>query len=165
MSTARFVAFAAAVLLSLALLLAVLISLLDRLGGAAGFVSSFYWSLVLLAILTPWRQILGGSAAGALYGLDDLLAALHHLKASWGATPATRLQWALYYGRFVGAPVVALLVWLACQLKFARGYRSIVAYATRPSRAPIGVATGQGESAPETATEPSEPAPVPGEGE
>ncbi len=122
--TAKFLAVVIAALLTCTLLLAVLMSLVGRLGGAAGFVSAFFWSLILLAMVTPWQQVLNGTwACGALYNLSDLLTQIKLVKPSWDPpTPPTTLDLTLFYARFLAYPAIALLVWLVVQTKFARGY-------------------------------------------
>ena len=114
--TAEFAGLVAAMLLALTILFAVALSLLGRLGGTGGLVSAFFWSLVLLAIMIPWQQALPESpvACGALYEMDELLAARAEAAEAWDAR-------GLYFVRFLAYPVLAMLVWLVVQLRFARG--------------------------------------------
>ena len=66
----------------LTLLVGLKISLAGRLEGAAGLTKGFFWSLLFLAILLPWQNILVHKVAGeqmpmlrtvpgVLYGLDE----------------------------------------------------------------------------------------------
>jgi hypothetical protein len=122
----KFLAFASGMLLSLTLLLAVKLSLLGRLGGVAGLISAFFWSLVLLAIITPWQQVMQGAVAcGALYNFDELVRAVGKVRCPWGAKNVSFVTQVLFYARFIAYPVVAVLVWLMVQAKFARGYRGM----------------------------------------
>lgn len=123
----KFGAAVSAILLVLTLGLALNVSLLSRLGGAAGFVSSFFWSLILLAAVTPWQQVLGGNyATGALYNYEDLLLAVRSMRPDWGGDPGiSLLEQILFWARFVGYPVVTVLVWLMVQFRFGRGYRQM----------------------------------------
>ncbi len=122
----KFMALASAMLLSLTLLLAVKLSLVGRLGGIAGLISAFFWSLILLAIVTPWQQVIHGSfASGALYNLDELLLSTAKVRSAWGAKDVSALTWIVFYARFLAFPVVAVLVWLDVASKFSRGYRNM----------------------------------------
>ncbi len=67
----------------LTLLVGLKISLAGRLEGAAGLTKGFFWSLLFLAILLPWQNILVHKVAGeqmpmlrtvpgVLYGFDEL---------------------------------------------------------------------------------------------
>jgi len=117
----KFVALAAGMLLALTVLLAVKISLVGRTGGVAGFLSAFFWSLLLWVFLIPWQQVLPGSSmlAGVTYNLGDLLSATADATAE-GARWSTIV---LYFLRFLAYPAGVFILWLAVQRKFARGYR------------------------------------------
>jgi hypothetical protein len=116
----KFIALASGLLLVLTLMFAVKLSLLERMGGVAGLMSAFFWSLVLFVLVVPWQDVLVDSfASGALYSLGDLVASRNQMDHQWGGT-------ILHYARFVAYPVVTVLVWVVVQLKFARGYRQIV---------------------------------------
>lgn len=116
---AKFVAMVAAMLLVITLLFAVGLSLVGKLGGMAGLISAFFWSLILFAMVMPWQQVLTKSslACGALYNLGELQVARRQVAAAGSAGWQEPL---LYYARFVAYPVVALLVWLIVHVKFAR---------------------------------------------
>jgi len=115
----KFAAPAACLLMLFVLTLAIRLSLLERVGGVAGFISAFFWALMLLATLIPWQHAPWTSyARGALFNLGDLEV------ATWGLADgsAAALNQIVYFARFIGYPVLALLVWLVVQVKFARGY-------------------------------------------
>lgn len=124
-----------AMLLSLALIMAVKIVLVGRLGGAKGLTSAMFWSFLLLALVTPWQQVFAGSMLPDTFtNLSQLQAEVARVKASWGGTAGA--AWP-YYARFLGLPGVTLLVWLAVGIKFARGYRRMNAStALPPANAP-----------------------------
>ena len=123
----KFLAFAGGALTVIALMLTLQLSMVGRLRGIASFTSAFLWSLILLAIVTPWQQVLGGSfAAGALYNLGELTEMTATVKPSWGPSGVQLLDQIIYYARFVAYPVLALLVWLAVMLKFADGYKESI---------------------------------------
>jgi len=147
----KFLAFASCVLAVLTVMFAVKLSLLGRLGGIAGFMSAFLWSLILLAAVTPWQQILNSAlACGALYNLKELTTWARQVKASWGAANGDLLDWMLYYARFIAYPVITLLIWLLVMVKFARGYKD-------SSLAPVGTILEQRPSEPEKPREPAPP--------
>jgi len=114
----RFAALVLGLLLVLMVMFAVKLSLVERIGGVAGFMSAFNWSLILLMMLVPWRQILSSSiSCGALFNLSELTRA----DSALGDTPEL-LDQAFFYARFIAYPCVALLTCLLVQAKFARGY-------------------------------------------
>jgi hypothetical protein len=113
---AKFVAMVSAMLLVITLVFAVGLSLIGKLGGMAGLISAFFWSLILCAMVMPWQQVLIKSdlACGALYNLGELVTARARLAAAAWQRPL------LYYARFVAYPAAALLVWLVVHIKFVR---------------------------------------------
>ena len=118
----KFIALAAGVLLVLTMLTAVQLSLVGRTGGAAGFISGFFWSLLLLVFLVPWQQIIGSTyACGALYNLGDLIDWTGRI--TWGAKDVSLVKQIFYYDRFIGYPVFVLLLCIVVQVKFVRGWR------------------------------------------
>ena len=118
--TSGFMALVAGVLLMLTLLLAVKLSLLGRFGGVAGFISAFFWSLILMVLLTPWQYLLRGAAGqGALYGYTELT----RLRSAWAGADASWAHKMLYYVRFLAYPAVTILVCAVVQWKFAGGYK------------------------------------------
>ncbi len=120
----RFFAVVASLLAVLTFMFAVKLAIIGRLGGIAGYMSAFLWSLILLAIITPWQQVLGSSfASGVLFNLGELTSYVEKIKSSWGASTPGPLEVALYYARFIAYPVIALLVWLVVMVKFAAAYR------------------------------------------
>ncbi len=121
----KFVAMASGLLAIVTLTFAVMLSVVGRLGGIAAFMSAFFWSLILVAMITPWQQLLHGSfASGALYNLGYLKEQASLVKGSWGAKEVELLDWIFYYARFIAYPVIALLIWLAVMLKFASGHKA-----------------------------------------
>lgn len=117
----KFIGMIAGVLLALTMLTAVQMSLLGRTGGVAGFVSGFFWSLLLLIFLIPWQQIVGSTfACGALYNLGDLTD--WTAQVVWGAKNVPITKQIFYYDRFLGYPVFVILLCLVVQVKFARGW-------------------------------------------
>jgi hypothetical protein len=115
---ARFTAAVAGMLLVLTLLFAVQLSLVGRLGGAAGLISAFFWSLILFVMVIPWQQVLTAAAVapGALFDLEELLSA----RAALAEDPSWQQQ-GLYYARFLAYPALTLLVWLVVHAKFTAG--------------------------------------------
>ncbi|MGB2823228.1 MAG: hypothetical protein WBF17_19750, partial [Phycisphaerae bacterium] len=114
----KFIAMVTALLLTLTILFAVGLSLVGRLGGMAGLISAFFWSLILFVMVVPWQQVLVNRtlACGALFNLGELLAG----RSEWGGAAATGPDTTLYYGRFAVYPGAALLIWLIVHVKFVR---------------------------------------------
>ena len=115
----RFIALVLGLMLVLMVMFAVKLSLVERIGGAAGFMSAFNWSLILLMMLIPWRQLLGSSlSCGALFNFTEL--AKGH--TALGQAPEM-IDQIFFYARFLAYPCAALLTWMIIQTKFARGLR------------------------------------------
>ncbi|MDP6633350.1 MAG: hypothetical protein QGG42_00445 [Phycisphaerae bacterium] len=114
----RFAALALCLVLVIMMMFAVKLSLVERTGGMAGFISAFNWSLPLLLMLIPWKPILSSSlSCGALFNFGELTSA----DAALGQTPDQIAQ-AFFYARFLAYPCLALFTCLIVQAKFARGY-------------------------------------------
>jgi len=122
----KFGALVAAGLLSLTLLLTVNLSLLGRLGGPAGFLGAFFWSLVLLAVLIPWRSAVKADLmCSATFNLGHLMSMAKDVKTSWGAATPDWATVAFYYARFLVYPALAVLIALVVAARFSGGYRPI----------------------------------------
>ena len=130
----KFVAMGSAILLSLALLLAANVSLVGRLPGVAGYVSAFFWSLLLCLFLLPWQQALPESSilCGATYNFGEL-SSQTRLVTSGSAAWGKHLH---YYSRFVAYPVFVVLLWLMVQVKFGQGYRRMTLGVEGPAAPP-----------------------------
>lgn len=145
-----FVAPVAAGLAAASLLVGLLVTLVGRMDGAGGLSSALFWSLLLLAILTPWQYASSPAVGlGAMYSLSELAAEAGPTVKGWGDGAADSWDRILFHTRFAGYPVVALLVWLVVQIKFARGYKRMIA-STVIDAAPL-------EPAEDEATEPHPP--------
>ncbi len=118
----KFIAMAAGILLVLTMLMAAQLSLVGRTGGAAGFTSGFFWSLLLLVFLVPWQQIVNSTfACGALYNFSDLID--WTAQVAWNAKDVSLTKQIFYYDRFLGYPAFVILLCLVVQVKFACGWR------------------------------------------
>ena len=115
-----FVGAVSAMLLTLSILFGVLIALLGRRPGLATMISAFFWSLILLAAMIPWQQVMPGNfITGATFNLADL-----KWWESWGAK-ASIWEHLWLYGRFLGFLGAALVVAIIVQAKFAIASRAI----------------------------------------
>lgn len=115
-----FVGAVSAMLLTLSILFGVLIALLGRRPGLATMISAFFWSLILLAAMIPWQQVMPGNfVTGATFNLADL-----KWWESWVAK-ASVWEHLWLYGRFLGFLVAALVVAVVVQAKFAIASRAI----------------------------------------
>ena len=114
----RFAALVLCLLLVLMVMFAVKLSLVERIGGVAGFMSAFNWSLILLMMLVPWRPILSSSlSCGALFSFTELTSA----DSALGKTPS-QIDQVFFYARFIAYPCVAMFTCLLVQTKFAKGF-------------------------------------------
>ena len=103
------------------LLIGIQVALAGRLGGAVATVSAFFWSLLVLAFVCPWWQSVPGleKVPGVLYPLVELTETVHD---PLPVGLADRI-WEL--ARFLGYPALLLLILLAVQLRWGRGFRQI----------------------------------------
>jgi hypothetical protein len=88
------------------------------LGGVRGSLSAFFWTLVLLALLFPWaRWLQGVQVPGVFFTFGEL----DKLTTEF----ADRLHEVLFYVRYLGYPVLALLIVLVGDGRYSRGYRGV----------------------------------------
>lgn len=111
--------------LAVVLLLIIKIMLVGRLIGVAQVTSAFIWCIFLALLLFPWQSFLQNTdftgefkIPGILYTWSELINGAKF--ASTGFNPETVLHWA----RFVGWPVIALILLLVVQAKSSRGLRA-----------------------------------------
>ena len=120
MPLAEFVGQVSCGALVLCYLLAVNVALSGRLGGVRGTVSAFFWMVVLLALLFPWDRWLGDlrgqvQIPGVYFTFDevtDLADEFPNLTAA-----------VVHYVRFLGYPLLAFIIALVGDRRYAKGYR------------------------------------------
>lgn len=121
-------------LLILTLFFAAQYSLLEGSGGVAQFVGSFFWALVVMALLLPWKTIWAvskGYPMSALYTLAEL-------KASVPMADVPNLfDRVLGFLAVLAPPVAAFVLLCITELKFRRGFKWMLQ---------SGPAAGQGRS-------------------
>jgi len=117
----RFAGLSAAGLLLLTCLIGVNICLAGRMGGISHATSAFFWSIVLIALLLPWRHLV----PGAPIDLPDAFFDLEQLKAGLVQPPAGPLDCVRHYGRFIGCPALALLVSMVSGVRLGLAYRQV----------------------------------------
>src|SRR4051794_38384254 len=113
-----------AIVLSFVLLLIVNIMLVGRLIGAGRLTGAYVLCLVLMVMMFPWQAFLRNAemsnrefiVPGVLYTWDELRSGAQFDGSNWNIAA---LKWA----RFVGFPVVALLLLFTVQVKSNRGLR------------------------------------------
>lgn len=115
------------VLLGFILLLIVKIMLVGRLIGVARTTSAYIWCLLLIALLFPWQAFLSNMTftstefkiPGVLYTWEELTSSSVGARFTAAVTPEAILKWA----RYVGWPLVAVILLLIVQVKSNRGLR------------------------------------------
>lgn len=125
--------YATAIVQSLGLILGILlpvvlilmhhVMLVGRLLGLARVTAGLVWSIFLLLMLIPWQTMLAVEGLGrpdvvipgVMFGWRELLAGARFDEAG--------LQGALRWFRFVGAPVLAIVVLLIVRINSGRGVR------------------------------------------
>lgn len=125
-------------ILAVILLVIVLIMLLGRLLGVSHVVSAFIACVVLAALMFPWQTLLVNQmdvhdnfiVPGVLYTWPDLVARarLH--------PDALNLK-TLFWARFVGWPVAAVLIVVSIQWKSAAGLRAALMPAPQTIDTPL----------------------------
>jgi len=106
--------------LLLCYLLAVNVALSGRLGGVRGSVAAFFWMVVLLALLFPWERWLGGVRGDVqVPGVYATFADLTHLPGDFAGLSSQ----IIHYARYLGYPVLVLLIAVAGDRRYARAYR------------------------------------------
>ncbi len=119
----RFLIFSAGMLLVLTLLLGVKLSLVGQTGGIAGYMSAFFWSLLLLVLLVPWQQVLTSEITrGVAFNLAELTTQTRKSTAA-GAGAFAKI---FYYVRFIAYPLVVLALMLIVRRKFSCGYKRML---------------------------------------
>jgi len=113
-------------LLVLILMLSLKVVLLGRLRGVGYLTSAVLWSLVLLVLLIPWNKAFAGfPIPSVLFGARELIEGTAQI--TWGAARVGWEDHLLYWMRFVGYPVLAVVLWLTITVQYARSYRPMVA--------------------------------------
>ncbi len=142
----KFLAVVCGLLLMLTVMFGVKVSLVGQVGETRGFLGAFFWSLVLLAMLVPWQQILYTSlASGATFNLSQLREGAELARAKLGASEETVTIWRQihYFARFLAYPIVAMFMVLLVAMKFKRGFRPLK---DSPPSAPVSAGASPVES-------------------
>ncbi|MBN1511405.1 MAG: hypothetical protein JXB13_05275 [Phycisphaerae bacterium] len=116
---AEFVGQVSCALLALCFLASAQVCLAGGLGGVRGSLSAFFWMLVLLALLFPWARWFHGE-----YQVPGVFLAFAELKDYKPESPNTLTQ-VLSYLRFLGYPLLALLIAFVGDSRYGRGYRLV----------------------------------------
>lgn len=124
-SLSAFAGLTLVIVLAMVLLLLVLIMLVGRLIGISGVVSALIWCMVLLVLLFPWQAFLTSADVatasfkipGVLYTWNELVHSQRHWFTQAGMMAV--LKWA----RFVGFPLVAIMILIVVQVKSRRGLK------------------------------------------
>ena len=123
----RIVAVVCGVLTVITIMFAAALSLIGGQGGIKGFFDAFFWSLLLLAVVLPWHMIIGGSlVAGVMYNLGELIRWSKSSIEPWAPQGISAWRLIPYYARFLAYPILTLMIWVVVQVKFARGFRTVV---------------------------------------
>jgi hypothetical protein len=113
------------VVMGVDLFMIAVIMLVGRLIGVSRVISSFLWCVILAVLLFPWQAFLINytftspelKIPGVLYNWTDLV-----MQGRFQPEHFTH-QWVLYWGRFVGWPVIAVIILLKIQMQSRTGLR------------------------------------------
>lgn len=110
-------------ILAVVLLLLVLIMLVGRLIGVAKVTSALIWCVVLGILLFPWQAFLNWQQLSDGFRLPGVLYTWMELIQPRVLASLPLDQAILLWARFVGFPVLAIIILLALQAKSNRGLR------------------------------------------
>ena len=109
----------AAALFCFALFFSLMVSLVGRLGGIRHVSRAFILSLILLALMLPWQRLLNSTIVGVVWAPAEL--------AEWlESRDDTVVNTVIFYLRFTGYWLVALLLLIMAQARTARWSKAIV---------------------------------------
>ena len=118
------------ILLAFDLLLILNIMLVGRLLGLARTTSAFLWCLLLILLLFPFQSFFGGTTDPTDFRLPGLLYTWDEL-VRFAKFPTDDLHVAiLKWTRFLAAPLLAILLLAAVQIKSNRGLRQALGEAS-----------------------------------
>jgi hypothetical protein len=117
---AEFVGQISCLMLLVCYLVASNVALSGRLGGVRGSLAAFFGVLVVFAILFPWDRWMGGlrghmQVPGVYFTIDEVT----NIPTEF----AGRVPEVLHYVRYLGYPLLALIIVFVADRRFARGYR------------------------------------------
>ena len=122
-----FLGMGSIIVLGVVLLLIVLIMLIGRLIGVSRVTSAFIWCVVLGVLLFPWQAFLTyPGLAGTDFRIPGVLYTWSEVaqQARFGINESMDgMMQSLKWARFVGFPIVALIILLILQSKSGRGLK------------------------------------------
>jgi len=121
-----FVSLIVCIVLGFVVLLIVNIMLVGRLIGVARLTSAYIWCLILLVLLFPWQHFLNNTGLTidqAQWKLPGVLYTWSELKLNANFVNELSRAAVLNWARFVGFPLLAVIILLAIQIKSNRGMR------------------------------------------
>jgi hypothetical protein len=132
-----FLAMISGALLLLTLMFAVMLSLLARTPGVEGYLSGFFWAMLLWVLLIPWHRMFDTHFLyGATFTLGELVAQTRTVV--WDGD-GSLMESAGYYVRFMFYPILAIGIALYVQCRYALGLRKMNAAASQ-AELPLGQA-------------------------
>lgn len=118
---ARFVGVVCALLLVACYFVGLFVCLAGRLGGAVMATAAVLWSVALVLLLLPWQALITGTDCripAAFLTFDEL-------RSIAKADPVGTVPILAHYVRFVGWPLLALLVTVVGSLRFRGAWRAV----------------------------------------
>jgi hypothetical protein len=138
------------IVLAVVLLLIITIMLVGRLVGVAHVTSAFCWTIVLIVLMFPWQALLNSQLStgatpspGAGYEATDVripgvLYTWPELRRDYDFGNSPLAYAILKWARFVGFPVLALIILLVIQGRSSRGLRFALGEAEVQVTEPVG---------------------------
>jgi hypothetical protein len=118
-----FLGLTLSIVLAVALLLIVIIMLVGRLIGVSRVTSAFIWCIVLCVLLFPWQAFLPDQTTGPDFKIPGVLYTWNELTSDFNFSTEPISFAILKWARFVGFPIVALIILLMIQARSNRGLR------------------------------------------
>jgi hypothetical protein len=116
-----FLAMISGALLLLTLMFTVSLALLARTPGVEGYLSSFFWAMLLWVLLIPWQRVFDTRFLyGATFTLGELI---RQTRLFWEGQTTDPVDVLAYHMRFMFYPIFALAVAIFVQSRYTRGVR------------------------------------------
>ena len=122
---AKFLGFVGASMLVLTLMLAAILSVSTTGKEAPIMIGAFFWGLIILALASPWQDLLRGALLqGSLYNLQDLVDWIGRIRPSNGE-PVSAAKMMHFFVRFLGLPLATFVAVVFVKARFRSGCKAL----------------------------------------
>jgi hypothetical protein len=122
---AKFLGFVGSGMLVITLMLAAILSVSAAGRGTSILIGAFFWGIVILALASPWQELLRGALLhGSLYNLQDLIDWLRSIRPSNGESVSTA-KMVHFFIRFMGLPLATFITVVFVKARFHAGCKAL----------------------------------------